>query len=74
MVRWVSATRMLVICLLDQANLCRSRAYDEHSNFENNGGLSRLEQAVELFSMGESVYNEPPRTGRIATHHTASTS
>jgi hypothetical protein len=59
MVRWVSATRMLVICLLDQANLCRSRAYDEHGNFEKNGGLSRLEQAVELFRAGELVYNEP---------------
>lgn len=59
MVRWVSATRMLVICLLDQANLCRSRAYDEHGNFEKIGGLSRLEQAVELFRAGELVYNEP---------------
>jgi len=29
------------------------------NTFEKNGGLSRLEQAVELFRVGELVYNEP---------------
>lgn len=57
--RWVRATQLLVICIMEQAQICRSSAYDMHGNVKKNGGLANLEQAIVLYSRGEEVHTEP---------------
>ncbi len=58
MKRWVQATRLLVKVLSEQAQLCNTRSLDEHGNVKKEGGLARLEEAVELFCQTQSVYDE----------------
>jgi len=57
--RWVRATQLLVSCIMEQAQIHRSSAYDMHGNVKKNGGLACLEKAIMLYSHGESVYTEP---------------
>ena len=69
MKRWVQATRLLVKVLSEHAQLCNTRALDEHGNVKEEGGLARLEEAVELYRQTQSVHDEPSyRPHRNSAH------